>query len=864
MSRSKKKVSSKSISTAEINSSTKANTPNEIVTANAAPTRPPPTVNVLAHRIRYLNCIPQSILCMKCIPSSSLAYSSRIIVICRTGGSVEILNAFEKFRVLSTIPGMPSRDVTCISFLRTNNHDNTTYHRSSLPILTNYAVVGGSSTDGTIFLLNFCTQTHTHVTHLGGGAVFSMESIAQHQLIAVGCEDGIIRILSLGDTYYNNTNNMTQSQSLELLSTLVTNAPVLSIAWWSSSTQKKVNEDLDDNDYSKEEGDVTTHGFLYGGCADGTIRKFNCAIHEAHKNNSSTTSTSTLLLAVPSRSPQFTASSTATLRITAETFGSTSTPTKIWTCVCTSSGESASHHQLVTGNSLGQIQFWDGHTGTLLQTLDQNDNQASVLTLVTNRDQTKLFASGVDPRVACISRVRTTTTTTKMNKNNVTTPWIATEAYRPHTHQVNSLLILPSASPSSSSSSSASNNSAEILVSGGMDTKLCTYLVSPSTTSITPSRRYYHHRPRHIHLWPSSSEGNHPIHLATTPPNNAADSSSRKDGQAIIGVLRHNAVDLYRLSDITQQDQDSLLIGSNHQDSNYYSRKVSPNLLLNFQVQSRYNLSCMALSSTYLAINDASGTQVFHLSYQDVDSNSSTMSIAPQQVTLLNKIGVDNDSTINHNKKMCSCMKFYGKYLFCALSEGPILVYSASSMVDNLPTLSLIHTFTEHLPRMEEDNDEGNVAPDMTLPITRLDVSKNGQYLVAGRNISGISAVHVFTLFQQATEGMDAVDATFSHWWNIPLMADIPSHTTVKFAGDVELIIACVDNTFYIVDVETRSLSQWSLDMGIPLELPEELVGFRKDYPTSIAINPISSNTTSAEKPKSQFLLVSSTGSSMS
>jgi hypothetical protein len=506
---------------------------------------------------------------------------------------------------------------------------------------------------------------------------------------------------------------------------------------------------------------------------------------------------------------------------------------------------------------LGQIQFWDGHTGTLLQTLDQNDNQASVLTLVINGDQTKLFASGVDPRVACISRVRTTTT---MNKNNIT-PWIATEAYRPHTHQVNSLLILPSAS---SSSSSASNNSAEILVSGGMDTKLCTYLVSPSTTSITQSRRYYHHRPRHIHLWPSSSEGNHPIHLATTTPDNAADSSSRKDGRSIIGVLRQNAVDLYRLSDITQQDQDSLLIGSNLQNSNDYSRKVSPNLLLNFQVQSRYNLSCMALSSTYLAINDASGTQVFHLSYQDDDSNNSTMSKAPQQVTLLNKIGVDNDSTINHNKKMCSCMKFYGKYLFCALSEGPILVYSAASMVDNIPTLSLIHTFTEHLPRMAEDNDGGNVAPDLTLPITRMDVSKNGQYLVAGRNIHGIGAVHVFTLVQQATEGIEAVDATFSHWWNIPLMADIPSHTTVKFAGDVELIIACVDNTFYIVHVETRSISQWSLDMGIPLELPEELVGFRKDYPTTIAINPISSNTTSAEKPTSQFLLVSSTGSSMS
>jgi hypothetical protein len=190
-------------------------------------------------------------------------------------------------------------------------------------------------------------------------------------------------------------------------------------------------------------------------------------------------------------------------------------------------------------------------------------------------------------------------------------------------------------------------------------------------------------------------------------------------------------------------------------------------------------------------------------------------------------------------------------------------VYSETSNVDNVPTLSLIHCFTEHLPSTVEENDGGITAPDVTLPITRLDVSKNGQYLVAGRNIHGIGAVHVFTLFQQTTDGIDTGDATFSHWWNIPLMADIPSHTTLKFAGDVELIIACVDNTFYIVDVETRAISQWSLDMGIPLELPEELVGFRKDYPTTIAINPISSNTTSATKRRSQFLLVR-TGSSIS
>mmetsp|Transcript_27168 Transcript_27168/g.38932 ORF Transcript_27168/g.38932 Transcript_27168/m.38932 type:complete len:852 (-) Transcript_27168:123-2678(-) len=700
-------------------------------------------VNVIAHRIRYLNCIPKSIICMRHIPCENnedekTKQKKNLIAISRKGGSVEIINASEKFRTISNIPGMPTREVTCITFLVRDN-----------------ICVGGSNTDGTLFVIHFPTQTHKSVINLGGGAVLSLEAIVfngadEQQFLAVGCEDGFIRIVS-----YNN-----DDRKFELVSTLVANASVLSLAWWDNSN----SNDL-------------LGGCIYAGCADGTIRKFDCSFSTTSSNKSKKV---------------LSFKSSAAMRMTAETQGSTTTPTKIWTCACLKNKEDKDH-QLVTGNSLGQVQFWDCTTGTLLQTFDQNENQASVLTLVANSTHSKVFASGVDPRVACLSRASSST-------------WIATEAYRPHTHQINSLIIMP-------------GSSSEILVSGGMDTKLCTYLATPTATSIFNSNTTRpSNRPRHIRLWPSSSEGNHPIHLATRTC----------DHSGVIGVMRHDAVDLYLLSKTIQQDCSSDERSSGNND---YSRAVSPQLLVKLKVESRYNLSCMALCSSkdLLAINDASETRIYQFIY---DSDG--------KVVETKRIPLESHS---FSSKMCSCMLFFGDYLFCALTEGPIVVYSTAhlDMSDSLLTITLIHVFTEHIPKeMDEDEEERGqlkVAAKENYPFTRLDVSSDGQYLVAGSNICGLGAVHVFSL-------VTAVDTTkqsgrFSHWWCVPILADIPSHTALKFAGDVELIIACVDNTFYILDVEAKSTSQWSLDMGIPPKLPEELIVFRRDFPISIAMNPV-------------------------
>jgi hypothetical protein len=61
---------------------------------------------------------------------------------------------------------------------------------------------------------------------------------------------------------------------------------------------------------------------------------------------------------------------------------------------------------LVTGNSLGQVQFWKAQTGTLQQSVTQSEYKADVLQIVASADKTKVFASGVDSRVICLEQMR--------------------------------------------------------------------------------------------------------------------------------------------------------------------------------------------------------------------------------------------------------------------------------------------------------------------------------------------------------------------------------------------------------------------------------------------------------------------------
>ena len=130
---------------------------------------------------------------------------------------------------------------------------------------------------------------------------------------------------------------------------------------------------------------------------------------------------------------------------------------------------------VVSGDSRGHVQLWDGETGVLMITLHQHT--AEVLALAVSADETQIFASGVDCRVTCIRKVPNQLSRLPESSGESLLPpapsdsnWVYSTSHRPHSHDVFSLAVCNYISPFADGFKS-------ILLSGGMDTKLCTYSI---------------------------------------------------------------------------------------------------------------------------------------------------------------------------------------------------------------------------------------------------------------------------------------------------------------------------------------------------------------------------------------------------
>jgi U3 small nucleolar RNA-associated protein 4 len=178
--------------------------------------------------------------------------------------------------------------------------------------------------------------------------------------------------------------------------------------------------------------------------------------------------------------------------MTVEDFG-TGKRTMVWSLVV------LSDWTVVSGDSLGHIQFWDGRpgSGVLMQSFAVFTRGADVLALAATDDEDAVFASGVDHRVVQLRRVQgqvpaesvageadagTTMTATQMR-------WMYVSSQRAHTHDVNALVVLPGALPAAvalpsgevgaaspgASSALALALAPQVVVSAGVDTQLCVY-----------------------------------------------------------------------------------------------------------------------------------------------------------------------------------------------------------------------------------------------------------------------------------------------------------------------------------------------------------------------------------------------------
>ncbi len=680
----------------------------------------------------------------------------------------------------------------------------------------------GASRDGTIFEIDFKTKTHQGVIGSGGGAVFCLESMLLmnssnshshtntyigNDLLAAGCEDGSVRIFKSLDRQSMKMNASGNIPSLELISTLPSvGCAVTSIVWIPPPSSSGSSS-------SSLAGSV-----LYAGVADGTIRKFTLtstmqdsratgsvphAMSTGMMLSNSSSGTSNTSLSTANATTTTTKTSPfaglqwkANARLTVENQGKRIS-TKIWSLKALDHGNT-----IVSGDSMGNIQFWDGTSGTLLQSIAHNKNDADVLDLAVSLDQTKIMASGIDSRVVCLEYDAFSKTSKK---------WILSNQQRSHTHDVNSLAMVymtdPTGSVVGSGSSFGSHHNhtskhsagyRELLCSGGVDTKVCSYLVSNM-------RKY---RPKIVYKYPSNA----PVVLSKEP--------------RLMSIMRPDQIDIYQLRQkVADSEVAAGAIALDEEKAHLGSVRISStHNLISFDVNN---------DGTLLAASHAAGIYLFSLEYfdrfedgEEGEENISRKIVKPSRI--------DIPMALNSS---CSSLRFSKKdpnLLVCAHCNGTINVLKVDQDSDDeSSTVALEHSF--------KDEGSNKRSCSQRYPITHLDISQDGQWIATGRNSIGKGCLNVYSL-----------SPTYRQWWTLPC-TEAP-FACMKWLGndsvDPTLVISLNNGVFYLFDVKQRCLSDWSQNLGFPASpyLPKELSQC-KDCPDRLAFNPFTPN---------KFLMVSS------
>ncbi len=591
----------------------KTSNPNAVTPKSPSTQPPSPSVDLMVHRLRYLRHIPSAILCIKPSPTAGKKKgnpSDTYVAISRQGGSIELRSARQKFRVLATVAGWSSAAIHTMAW---------THHRSLV----------GATADGTLVLIDFQRGHFRNVTSSGGGQIHALDSFASHHgdvscptLVAAACEDGSVRYFDV-DVQQEADMNM----PMPVVSTIPsTGAPILSLALNRFGAVSK----------EKRSASPLVGATVFVGVADGTIRRYDCVQGSSWRS---------------------------IFRITVENMGR-SIPTRVWVLKSLQDGT------LVSGDSLGHVQMWDGHSGTLEATFNQNEVKADVLALDVTREENKVFASGVDSRVICIERSGTVTEDRK---------WVFANAQRPHTHDVQAIAVCYRSRKKGSGGS-------EILCTGGIDTKLCTFAVND----------FQRQRPHTLFPWPVRS----PIVIAPE--------------RRVISIMRKGSIQIYSLAPRPVSLESRLQVTE------------TDTFLGTVQIDSPFNLSVSTISADgkYLVVGNPSNLLLFQLTYKS-GQGSSNAQIRPERLPF----ELPSQATIVAAKFLRN-----DRLVLCS-ADSDVLIVNVGEGERNISQVSIQSTISF----APDDTD----VPSM-LPHDEIACSSDGEWFSIMRSSSEKGSVQVF------------------------------------------------------------------------------------------------------------------------
>ncbi|EIN13583.1 WD40 repeat-like protein [Punctularia strigosozonata HHB-11173 SS5] len=285
-----------------------------------------------------------------------------------------------------------------------------------------------------------------------GGTIWSMAVNPGSTMLALGCEDGAIRILSL------ELGSLQHHRRLDRVKTRI-----LSLAWGPPIVKRNSVNGSDSDD--EEEEDEWADEWLVAGGSDSSLRKWDLASGRVVDRM-------------------------GTDKIKGER-------TLVWAVQTLGDGT------IISGDSMGMVKFWDSRTCTQLQSFPAHG--ADVLCMAISPEGSTVYTSGVDQKIAQFSLVRTASTGSSFLHQPQ--KWVHTVSRRLHSHDVRALAIWPPYTLVPPSHRPVYPvGVAPVLVSGGLDMNMVltpaasapstsvAKIINPLSTSVTATFEDAYHR----------------------------------------------------------------------------------------------------------------------------------------------------------------------------------------------------------------------------------------------------------------------------------------------------------------------------------------------------------------------------------
>ncbi|KAF8306044.1 WD40 repeat-like protein [Clavulina sp. PMI_390] len=408
--------------------------------------------NLTVHRCRFVDWTPSEITAVafsplappnssstrSIAPSTSSVSSHGILAVGRGNGVIEICEwsrpevrgneiASQGWTIRRVLAGPNPSKVDSLAFALKDPYAHPPGTAPGLAHLRLFSTVGGKD----LLEWDLSSGSISRVMDSDGGAIWALAVNPTSTILALGCDDGSIRLFSLEN------DEVTPLRRLDRVK-----ARILSLAWAppryvpkaSTTSGDASDSDNDDDDDESKWKDT----FIIAGCSDSSIRKWD--INSGRVLERMTTD-----------------------QVRHE-------KTLVWAVGVLLDGT------IVTGDSLGCVKFWDPMTSTQLFSFQSHD--ADVLCLSIGPDFRSVYASGVDQKVsefALVSLQASAGTAAATSQSK----WIHTRARRMHAHDVRAMAIWPPAQLFPRQFVQRDSQEAPILVSGGLDMSLTVTAIAP-------------------------------------------------------------------------------------------------------------------------------------------------------------------------------------------------------------------------------------------------------------------------------------------------------------------------------------------------------------------------------------------------